>query len=122
MVKLHFLICIFFFVFGFGMRYGLMHNLMMFFYKTIPKLHRKPFVEYDVRRFLGETSIKMGSIIFLIAIVGIVSPDDLFMAILLGWLCFFIITAASVTSLIDRVDIFDKRRVAKQKAKYGKRP
>lgn len=117
MINLHFAIACIFFVVGFSMRFGLWKNLVMLCYKRIPKLNKNKFDEFDVRTFVGETSIKLGFIILAIAVIGVFDNKDFNLSIILGWFCFVFYAIASVT-FIDNVDIFDKRRRMKQKAKF----
>lgn len=96
-----------FFLIGFIMRYGLSSRLVIFFYHRIPKLSINEFNEYTVRRFIGETSIKLGVILLTIALVGLWKPEESILAIILGWLCFIIIAVGSVTFL-DKINLFKK--------------
>lgn len=119
MVYLHFAIAGILFTFGLIMRFGLGNKLVAFGYRHIPKYKRVAFDEFDVRYFMGETSIKLGMILLMIAIVGLVSPDKLKQALIIGWTCFIIYAVLSVT-FIDKLDIFEKRRREKRKEKYEK--
>jgi hypothetical protein len=109
MVALHITISIIFFTFGFLMRYGLAYSLAECLYNKLPGMAAEPFDEYKVRRFLGETSIKLGCIILLIAMVGIFQPASLKLAVLFGWICFIIIAVGSVT-FMDKTNIFRRLR------------
>ncbi len=116
MIYLHFIIAGLFMVIGFCMRFGLWKSLVADAYRHIPRFKNQEFDEFEVRRFVGETSVKLGFIILAIAVVGVFDKKDFDLAVIFGWICFIIYAVASVT-FIDKVDIFDKRRKAKQKAK-----
>lgn len=103
-------------VVGFCMRFGLWKSLVTDAYKRIPRFKNQEFDEFEVRRFVGETSVKLGFIILAIAIVGVSDKKDFDLAVVFGWISFIIYAVASVT-FIDKVDIFDKRRKARQKSK-----
>lgn len=116
MINLHFTIAGVFLLIGFCMRFGLWQKLVVYAYERIPKLNRNKFDEFEVRRFVGETSIKLGVIILTIALVGVFDKKDFNLAMLLGWICLILYAFASVT-FADKIDIFDKYRKARQKAK-----
>lgn len=108
-IKLHIVISLIFFTIGFCMRYGLAKNLVQYFYDRIPKLSKEEFNEYRVRRFIGETSIKLGVVILTIAVVGMVQPESLTLALILGWICFAVLAIGSVTFL-EKIDLFERIR------------
>jgi len=107
MVALHLVISAVFFVIGFLMRYGFAIGLAEFFYNNIPKLSEQKYNEICVRRFVGETSIKLGSFIFVIAMVGIFQPESFNIAMIIGWICFGIVAVSSVT-FMDKFNIIKK--------------
>lgn len=108
-IKLHIAISLIFFAIGFCMRYGLAKSLVQYFYHTIPKLSKEEFNESRVRRFIGETSIKLGVLILTIAVVGMVQPESLTLAVILGWICFAVLAVGSITFL-EKIDLFQKVR------------
>lgn len=107
MIYLHILICCILFLFGILMRYGLARGLPEYLYRRLPGMATEAFNEYKVRRFLGETSIKLGCIILMIVLVGIFQSSSFTLAIFLGWICFVIVAVGSVT-FMDKTDIFKK--------------
>ena len=111
MIIIHFGLSSVFFTIGFLMRYGLSKSLVIYFYHKIPKLSAEEFDEISVRRFVGETSIKLGSVIFLIAMVGLLKPEIFTQAIIMGWLCFAIL-AVGLVIFLDKFNIVKKLKKA----------
>lgn len=107
MIILHIAISALFFVIGFIMRYGLSSDLAKFFYNRIPMLLKEEYDEIRVRRFVGETSIKLGCFIFIIAMVGIIQPRNFNIAMIIGWICIVILAVGSVT-FFEKINIFKK--------------
>lgn len=112
MISIHIGLSLVFFIIGFLMRYGLSKSLVTYFYYKIPKLSAEEFDEYSIRKFVGETSIKLGSIIFLIAMVGLFKPESFTQAIIMGWLSFAVLAVGSVT-FMDKFNIIEKIKKAK---------
>ena len=117
MINLHFIIAGIFLLIGFCMRFGLWNQLVVYAYKNITKLSRQKFDEFEIRRYIGETSIKLGFIILMIALVGVFDRKDFNLAMVFGWFSFIFYAIASMT-FAEKIDIFDKRRKARQKAKF----
>ncbi len=93
-----------FFVLTIIMRWGLAKQFVLFCYKHIPKLHSKKFDETEVRRFIGETSKKMGVVILMIATIMIIEPAYSTDALIAGWGAFALILIGSMT-FFGRLDI-----------------
>ena len=119
MIYLHCAIAAAFFVIGFCMRFGLWKGLARFAYEHVARLRKNEYDEFDTRVFVGETAIKLGVIIFFIAMIGIFRAEDFKIAMAVGWFCAIFYAVASVT-FIDKVDIFEKRRREKRRTKMEK--
>lgn len=109
LIILHLVISGIFFAIGFIMRYVFIEPFVKFFYRNIPKLSDGAFDEYAVRKFAGETSVKLGAIVFLIVLVGVFKPDSFTLALIMGWLCFIIVAIVVVTGH-DQLNLFEKWR------------
>jgi hypothetical protein len=79
------------------MRYGYGKSITIFFYRNIPKLSKEEFDEPSMRKFVGDTSMKLASILLLIAMFGFFQPEDFNNAIVVGWICVVIFLFASAT-------------------------
>jgi hypothetical protein len=99
MIILHIVLSIVLFVIGFFMRYGYGKSITIFFYRNIPKLSKEEFDEPSMRKFVGDTSMKLASILLLIAMFGFFQPESFNEAIIVGWISVGIFLFASVTFL-----------------------
>ena len=97
MIGLHIGLSILLFAIGFAMRYGYAKSLTVFFYHNIPKLAKEEFDEIKVGKFVSQTSMKLGSIVLLIAMFGFFKPENFKDAIIVGWISFIIFAICSVT-------------------------
>lgn len=97
------------------MRFGLASWLVVYCYERIPGLDNEAFDETVIRRYIGETSIKLGMIVLFIAFVGVFRPDSFHLATIIGWVA-FIIAGYFLVVLKDRYNVFKKRRKRKGKS------
>ncbi len=111
-VNLHIAIGLVFFLLGFFMRHGPSGSLALYLYSMLPYLSRKEFDEIIARRFIGETSVKLGSVVLMIAMVGILKPESFNLAIVVGWISFFILAIGSVT-FMEETNLVKKYKRAK---------
>lgn len=111
-VSIHIGLSLVFFLIGFLMRYGFAKSFAVYLHRRIPHLSQNDFNEYTVRRFVGETSIKLGSVIFLIAMVGLFKPESFNQAMIMGWLCFLVLAVGSIT-FMDKLNLIEMYKRAK---------
>jgi|GEM_PF-4708132 len=93
-----------FFIVTIIMRWGLAKQFVLFCYELIPKLRSKEFDEPEVRRFIGETSKKMGVVVLMIALIMIIEPAYSTDALIAGWGAFALILIGSMT-FFGKLDI-----------------
>jgi F0F1-type ATP synthase assembly protein I len=94
------------------MRYGLARSLAIYLHLRLPNLAKRDFDELTVRRFIGETALKIGSMIFLIAMVGVFKPESFNLAIIVGWICVIILAIGSVT-FFEKINLWEKYKQAR---------
>jgi hypothetical protein len=116
MIGLHISISVVLFVIGFFMRYGYGKSIAIFFYRNIPKMAKEEFDEPSVRKFVGDTSMKLASIILLIAMFGFFKPENFKDAIVIGWICvaFFLFISVTFMYKYNVADIL-KNKIGKNK-------
>ena len=120
LVTIHFIISLVFFFIGFLMRYGLANSLAVYFHGKLPNLSKVDYEELVVRRFIGETSIKLGTMILMIALYGLLLPESFTQAIIIGWICFIILAIGSV-SFFDKMNLVASYKRAKAAKKQSER-
>jgi hypothetical protein len=106
-IALHIGISLLFFGLGIIMRYSARPGMLLFFYKRISLLSSKDYNETEIRRFVGETSVRLGGIPFLIAMVELFEPASGVSAVLAGWLCFIVVAVGSFT-FMEKTNIFSR--------------
>ena len=112
MINFHIFLSMIFFLIGFLMRYGLARSLAIYLHLRLPNFAGKDFDELAVRRFIGETALKIGSMIFLIALVGVFKPESFDFAIIVGWICVIILAIGSVT-FFEKINLYEKYKQAR---------
>lgn len=94
---IHILISVFFLIMTITMRWGLAKGFVLLCYKHIPKLRNEKFDDAVVRRFIGETSKKLGVVLLMIAVIIILDPTSTVDVLKAGWFAFAFVLVGSMT-------------------------
>lgn len=110
MILLHFILGGALLFMGFSMRFGLL-EVFVEYCKQLATSHNKnrEFENHEIRIFIGELSIKLGFILIIISILGMLDSNSLFLAVIIGWMAFIFVLIGSFT-FFDKTNIFKRKR------------